>query len=267
MIDRENLSEKIKLQNINFLTFFPEGTFTCVYTSAAVGPIFNLKVLHTAIESRSRWCFLSGTCVRSYKNIIVLPTGSSELFVKSSLLGSNEARPIHIIYLDYFKTKEIIDQVTIQGQNLLIKEFERKVSNISLFDLMARRWERTNRIRISIEDVLLGKDEYLLQYQWIPYEIMNIQLSGGEIPVYIKKQFILHFKSQYFEAHEIHRRLFPLIAVVPNELRSYGSLAEYLRNIIDSGIDEELEDNLSQLQGYLSQHNSQTTEDEGEERD
>lgn len=124
-IQRYKLSSSFTLIFGNFLSYKPNFDCDIIYTSAAVGPTFNLKLLHAALACHAKWVFLSNHCTTSYKRDDLSELNIEwQLWTKAKLSGSQTARNISIIFTSQFVN---LNQIIMKSRNSFRDEIRRRI--------------------------------------------------------------------------------------------------------------------------------------------
>lgn len=214
----------VELQDV--LDYKPTQQFDFIYTTAAVNPVFNYKILHLSVLSNCRWCFISKFCITCIKECIHLPKEAVRTFVRDGELEkSKERRPIMIVSLHYFRNNEVRVILPELSREVILHEFVRKIDSfITKLSFKNRTPNQPPTLIIKLDMILKGNDRYLLKYFWSDLLVDDViyleQLENeGVVNMKLKKKIISHFEGQ-LKSNNIPSIVFPDLPIVEVETTS-----------------------------------------------
>ena len=179
-VETFGVSTDITLIQDNFLTYCP--TFSCdiIYTSAAVNPTFNIKILHTAVACQARWIFISSAATTTYKDLGLEITCTR--FTNAKLVGSGLARNISMIFTHDIANSHKLSDV---GRLMYMSEVTRRINGTRLHFKWRNR--RAQGLVLTLGDVIENLDSYFQTYQWEDFHLscdtpFSTDLDAGVIP-------------------------------------------------------------------------------------
>ena len=209
-IQQYGLTSSFTLILGDLLSFKPNFLCDIIYTSAAVNPTFNLKLLHVALACHAKWVFLSTNCTATYRREDLLEFKiESRLWTKAALSGSHTARNISIIFTHQF----------VHPTSLIVKSrqiFEDEICRRIRTDNLPSKWERRDRstgIILTIFDVIKDLDGYLSQLPWEVFEIDNntchaAHLESRVVPQELRNEIKEFFSHQILVVNNVAEMIF-----------------------------------------------------------
>lgn len=230
LIEKAALADIIEVVKLNFLNFKPTRNYTCIYSSAAVGDIFNMKLLYTSIQCCCQWFFHCNHLPKCYNDLKIPAEGYNPSWIKGVLSGSLEKR--NIIYIVVPFINDNIKECLIQrSRELVIGEFCRNFTgaNDKIVDVYqryfrSRRPEETT-FTLSLNDII-KRQSYYDDFTWSDFIIdfsaesrMELQLQERVVHKDLKDRIVKHFTNQ-FNSHGVDVKLFPDLFTPPTESES-----------------------------------------------
>lgn len=215
LVKSHELENLINIHQADFLTFNPTLTsYDIVYTSAAVNDIFNLKLLHTSICWKAKWCLVSKPLTKTFLDLNLLDNEDIKVFVREIFLaGSNEKRPIMMIDMNIFND-EMKQIILREGRDKLVSEFSREINGINS-DRIYNIWWRSGQkkdLKIEIGDIIPSDADYRRKWNWIAYNTNNesyfSKLVSRVVDMNLRKEIKVHFLEQYQQTHRIDVAIF-----------------------------------------------------------
>jgi len=207
-----NASETFEIYNQDFMTYEPQNEYHLIYTSAAVHPLFNLRLLHIGVRIKAHWCLLSSQCQNnpSFQKLNLPKNCKTVWDRKSKLCGSGSSRPIHIIFLEIFQLPKYYRRLVNECTTMLRDKFSRLVRNQSIISKKCSQAEHGDRmVRILLNDLIKyeQRESYLDLIEWTPF---TYHLTPSCKSLSLSSDLVTQHFVQQFDRSNLAIKLFPM---------------------------------------------------------
>jgi hypothetical protein len=196
----------------DFLSYKPNFNCDIIYTTAAVNPTFNVKLLHAALACNTKWIFLSiHLCQSTYRRDELRDLKIEwVLWTKAKLNGSGFTRNFAIIFTSQLVS--VSDQLIHSGRAIFRNEIHRRISCECLNHKWRTRRDQSSEITLKINEVIQELEGYLQNMSWNVFKLdvnsQNARMLDEYIPEDLKQQIKMFFEAQIFDNHQVDEKIF-----------------------------------------------------------